>query len=84
MQYTPYNLANIQDFNTLIPVSQKLSKPIFELEEEDGAWSGGTWARKQNNKDVGVKHKIEESKVIFERLARAICSLVELPAQCNK
>jgi cellulose biosynthesis protein BcsQ len=27
----PYNLANIQSFNSLIPISQKLSKPIFEL-----------------------------------------------------
>ena len=80
----PYNLANIQDFNTLIPISQKLSKPIFELIEEDGNWGGAVWSKKQNNKDVGVKHKIEESKIIYERLAKSICGLLELPMEVDK
>lgn len=32
---TPFNLANIQNFNSLIPISQSSSKPMFELTQED-------------------------------------------------
>ncbi|MEN9782088.1 MAG: hypothetical protein RL208_238 [Pseudomonadota bacterium] len=74
----PYNLANIQDFNTLIPISQKLSKPIFELEQKDGRWNGGIWSREQNGKSVGVAHQIEESKDVFFRLAESVCNLIDL------
>jgi chromosome partitioning protein len=80
----PYNLANIQDFNTLIPTSQKLSKPIFELNDQDGNWAGAVWTRKQNNKDVGVKHKIEEAKLVFQRLAESICKLIQLPTYADR
>jgi len=31
----PYDLANISDFNSLIAVSQAVSKPVFALTEED-------------------------------------------------
>jgi chromosome partitioning protein len=79
----PYNLANIQDFNTLIPTSQKLSKPLFELTQEDGGWSGGPWTRKQNNKDVGVKHKIEEAQIVYQKLAESVCSLIGLPIEAD-
>lgn len=81
---TPYNLANIQDFNTLIPISQKLSKPIFELTDKDGGWKGAVWTQKQGGKDVGVQHKIEEAKKIYQRLAESICKLIELPICADK
>ncbi len=80
----PYNLANIQDFNTLIPISQKLSKPIFELTDKDGTWGGAVWSREQNGKNVGVKYKIEEAKIVFQRLAESICKLIELPICADK
>ena len=80
----PYNLANIQDFNTLIPTSQKLSKPLFELTQKDGGWSGAVWTRKQNNKDVGVQHKIEESQIVYQKLAESVCSLIGLPIEADK
>ncbi len=39
----PYHLAGVQNFSGLIPVSQKFSKPIFELAETDGGWFGARW-----------------------------------------
>lgn len=81
---TPYNLANIQDFNTLIPISQKLSKPIFELTEQDGKWKGAVWTQEPGGKDVGVKHKIEEAKKIYQKLGESICALIELPICADK
>jgi len=73
----PYNLANIQNFNSLIPTSQKLSKPMFELIQEDGKnWSGAVWEKKQNGKDVGIRYNIEKSKTIYKNLAESICKLI--------
>lgn len=78
--HDPYTLAKIQNFNTLLPTSQNLSKPIFELNREDGKnWGGASWERIQNGKDVGVKIKIEESKNVYEKLAASICELIGLP-----
>lgn len=34
-ELTPYDLAHIPDFNSLIAISQHLSKPIFSLEDEE-------------------------------------------------
>ncbi len=73
---TPYNLANIQDFNSLIPVSQKLSKPIFDLTKEDGNWGGALWNRIQGGKKVGAKYQIENSKKIYSELATAILKMI--------
>ena len=36
----PYHLASIQNFKSLIPISQKLSKPMYELKQNDKPWSG--------------------------------------------
>ena len=78
---SPYNLAKIQDFNSLIPTSQRLSKPIFSLQQEDGngKWQGATWERKQNRKNVGIKYNIEEAKKVYKDLAIAVCNLTECP-----
>ena len=72
----PYHLASIQNFNALIPVSQKKSKPIFELTEEDGKWSGARWKWVKNGKEYGIKANIEEANKVFTRLAEAVLAMI--------
>jgi chromosome partitioning protein len=72
----PYHLAGIQNFSGLIPVSQKLSKPIFELTDSDGGWSGARWKRVQNEKEYGIKVNIEEANMVYTRLAEAILKMI--------
>jgi chromosome partitioning protein len=79
VQYdTPYNLANIPNFNSLMPASQRLSKPIFELEQEDGAgsWYDTVWEREYKGKMIGVKHNIKKSHEIYRNLADAVMSIM--------
>lgn len=72
----PYHLAGVQNFSGLIPVSQKLSKPIFELTSTDGQWTGARWLRTQNQKEYGIKVNIEEANMVYTRLAEAILAMV--------
>lgn len=72
----PYHLAGVQNFSGLIPVSQKFSKPIFELTDEDGGWSGARWKRMQNGKEYGIKVNIEEANMVYTRLAEAILKMI--------
>ncbi len=72
----PYHLAGIRDFNTLIPISQKLSKPIYEIAKQDGGWSGAAWERKENGKDYGVKMNIVEANIIYTNLAISILKMI--------
>jgi hypothetical protein len=72
----PYHLAGVQNFSGLIPVSQKLSKPIFELTDSDGGWSGARWKRTQNGKEYGIKVNIEEANMVYTRLAEAILKMI--------
>jgi chromosome partitioning protein len=75
---SPYHLAGIQNFNAMIPTSQKLSKPMFELTQTDGGWSGAPWHRvDKNGKEHGTKVNITEAKVIFERLATSIVGILD-------
>jgi chromosome partitioning protein len=75
----PYNLAGIQNFSGLIPVSQKLSKPIYELTESDGNWSGARWLRKdKNNKDHGIKINIQEANKVYTNLANAVLGMIKV------
>ena len=72
----PYHLASIQNFNALIPVSQKLSKPIFELTDTDGGWSGARWKRVDKyGKEYGIKVNIEEANMVYTRLAEAVLAM---------
>lgn len=71
----PYHLAGVQNFSGLIPVSQKLSKPIFELTSSDGQWTGARWLRTQNGKEYGIKVNIEEANMVYTRLAEAIIGM---------
>ena len=72
----PYHLAGVQNFSGLIPVSQKLSKPIFELTAADGHWTGARWKRTQNGKEYGIKVNIEEANMVYTRLAEAVIAMV--------
>ena len=73
----PYHLASVQNFNALIPVSQKLSKPIFELTDVDGGWSGARWKRAdKNGKEYGIKVNIEEANMVYTRLAEAVLAMI--------
>ena len=73
----PYHLAGIQNFSGLIPVSQKLSKPIFELLDTDGAWSGARWKRMdKKGKEHGIKVNIEEANMVYTKLAESILGMI--------
>jgi chromosome partitioning protein len=72
----PYHLAGVQNFSGLIPVSQKLSKPIFELTDIDGGWSGARWKRTQGGKEYGIKVNIEEANMVYTRLAEATLKMI--------
>lgn len=71
----PYNLANIQDFNSLIAISQRLSKPIYELTKEE-VGTGATWARLNKGKEVGLKVSIEEANSVYTKMAQAIIDMI--------
>jgi chromosome partitioning protein len=74
---SPYNLAGIQNFSGLIPVSQKLSKPIYELTETDGNWSGARWLRKdKNEKEHGIKINIAEANKVYTNLANSVLKMI--------
>jgi chromosome partitioning protein len=72
----PYHLAGVQNFSGLIPVSQKLSKPIFELTDADGGWSGARWKRTANGKEYGIKVNIEEANMVYTKLAESILKMI--------
>jgi chromosome partitioning protein len=72
----PYHLAGVQNFSGLIPVSQKLSKPIFELTATDGGWSGARWKWTQNGKEYGIKMNIEEADMVYTRLAESVLKMI--------
>lgn len=74
----PYHLAGVQNFSGLIPVSQKLSKPIYELTEKDGGWSGARWKWvDKKGKEQGIKVNIEEAKKVYSNLADAVLKMTE-------
>ncbi len=73
----PYRLMGIQDFNTLIPVSQKHSKPIYELKQEDHSWAGATWERKDKNENFGVKYNIIDAGNAYTDLGKSVLKMIE-------
>jgi chromosome partitioning protein len=73
----PYHLAGIQNFNTLIPTSQKLSKPIYSLTQADGGWDGAIWEKRQNNKEYGVKFNIEQADSVYSNLSEAVLKMID-------
>ncbi|EJH4501929.1 TPA: AAA family ATPase [Cronobacter sakazakii] len=75
---SPYHLGGVQNFSGLIPVSQKLSKPIFELSKEDGNWSGARWMWEKNGKENGIKVNIEEADRVYMGLAHSVLNMIAL------
>ena len=73
----PYHLAGIQNFNTLIPVSQKLSKPIYELKKDDHNWAGAVWNRTDNGRKYGVEINIQEADKVYTNFAESIIKMIQ-------
>ena len=65
----PFDLANIQDFNSLMPISQKRSIPIFEIKQEDTGWSGSVWSENQKS--------IELADTIYTNLANSVINMLK-------
>lgn len=61
-------LSTIKDFNSLIPKSQELSKPMFALNPNDCGWSGVVADQKQAD--------INECNKIYQNLAEDIIKLI--------
>ena len=59
-----FQLAQIQDFNTLIAESQEVRRPVFALTKDDLGSKGFVWETQQEN--------IERFKSQFEELAARI------------
>ena len=72
----PYHLAGIQNFNSLIPVSQRLSKPIYELVQADSNWTGAVWEKTQNGKKDGVGPNIEMADTVYTNLSQSILKML--------
>ena len=80
----PYNLANIQDFNSLIPASQTLHKPMFELKQEDLKWAGAVWEREEKGNKIGGKYAIESVNEVYNKLSKAVAGMVGLEIKPNE
>lgn len=73
----PYHLAGIQNFSGLIPISQKKSKPIYELTEEDGNWLGARWKSEKNGKEYGIKVNIQDADKVYTDLSASILNMIQ-------
>ncbi len=74
----PFHIAGVQNFSGLIPVSQKLSTPIFELTKEDGNWTGARWMWEKDGKENGIKVNIEEANRVYHNLAKSVVDMIEM------
>lgn len=82
----PYHLAGVQNFSGLIPVSQKLSKPIYELTQQDGNWTGARWKWKdKNDKEHGIMINIQNADAVYSQLSESILKMIgEYDPQADK
>jgi len=68
----PYDLAHVPDFNSLVAISQKLSKPVFEITDED---------LHDENKIGHAFNTMSQSrdafKLLFSQLAERVLLLTE-------
>ncbi|EIM3744122.1 AAA family ATPase [Campylobacter coli] len=67
---SPYDLAQIQDFNTLIAISQRSKKPVFLLDDKDLDEANQFGAAKQTSKE-----KIQDFHNTFMKLGRTIINI---------
>ncbi len=66
---SPYNLISIGDFNSLIALSQKFSKPIFELTDDELDFKGKVLKTMKENQ--------KQFNDLFDSLAVRVCKLIE-------
>ena len=66
---SPYNLISIGDFNSLVALSQKHSKPVFELTDDELNFQGKVLDTMKDNQ--------KQFKDSFDRLAVRVCKLIE-------
>lgn len=67
----PYDLAHVPDFNSLIAISQQVSKPVFALSDDDIAQIGNVGGITKENM-IGNRDKF---RGIFEALAQRVIAL---------
>ncbi len=67
---TPYNLANISDFNSLIAQSQKHNVPVFALSDNQIEQSGAVLETMKKNRQIFKKN--------FNKLAETVVDLTQL------
>lgn len=72
----PYNLANIKDFNSLVAISQRLSKPIFDIVQKDTPWSGSVWAKEKDQ--TGAKYAILRARKVYKQMSTAVANMIGL------
>lgn len=68
----PYDLAHISDFNSLIAISQQLSKPIFALTDEEIHSVGKVFGYAEET----MKESRDKFAEIFRELGQRIVSLI--------
>ena len=68
---TPYDLAHISDFNSLIAISQQLSKPIFALTDEEIHNVGKVFGYAEET----MKQSRDKFAEVFKELGERVLSL---------
>lgn len=68
---TPFDLAHIPDFNSLIAISQKLSKPVFSLTDAEIKEQGGVFGHALNT----MTESRSSFKLTFDNLAESVVKL---------
>ena len=72
---TPFDLAHVPDFNSLIAISQQLSKPIFALSDEEIKTTGKVFG----HAEATMLESRDNFNHIFEDLATRIVLLTTRP-----
>lgn len=68
----PYDLAHVPDFNSLIAISQQLSKPVFALTDEDIKEIGKVFGHAENTMKASRDLFLETFTALAERVQRLI------------
>jgi cellulose biosynthesis protein BcsQ len=69
----PYDLAHVPDFNSLIAISQQLSKPVFALTDQEIRTTGKVFGHAENT----MLTSRDTFKDVFNSLAKRVISLVQ-------
>lgn len=67
----PYELANVSDFNSLIAISQQLSKPIFALSDDDIKQYGKVFGHAEKT----MQKSRNDFKEVFDSLGKDVIVL---------